>query len=496
MAVTAHATDLPVQQPLTQHPVVSEPPLEVALLLAQAVAQLGTDSWDAVTDLLEHSKEWPESAGKMTSQGYATTFETMMRQRGLDASTCSRPLARPARKLVHALYASLLNNLRSSILKTFDEEAENKQQIAALCAAHLSPSPPPSLAPKDDKRPQTPSTRKSARKTALPDVEEDADAEQQTAVQAGSAGPDVDMAVAAPLDDGPADPTAESSGTAVGADEANEPDEDGQSSTPSRRGGGRRKAGGRGTGRRKGRGGRAATVEGTETPASEQDGGEDTDAGAVKEEEDEDEAAPGATDEGEEGAAGEAGDGDEEEAEDASRPRRGGRKARAPAPAAKKGGRKRKPSEAPGTSPAPSETAEGGRKRKRVKTTEEPFEESEKDSKLAIQRRKAGFNRIIEQLQAEKYSHYFESRVTRSIAPLYNVAVRRPTCLRDVTKAIKSGAISTSTELMRDVALLCANATQFNGDEGEDSVGHCAKLMWDRFERLMDESLSAEMSME
>lgn len=110
---------------------------------------------------------------------------------------------------------------------------------------------------------------------------------------------------------------------------------------------------------------------------------------------------------------------------------------------------------------------------------------AEKDSKLAIQRRKAGFNRIIEQLQAEKYSHYFESRVTKSIAPLYNVAVRRPTCLRDVTKAIKSGAISTSTELMRDVALLCANATQFNGDEGEDSVGHCAKLMWDRFERCV-----------
>ncbi|GAA5853922.1 hypothetical protein JCM9279_007603 [Rhodotorula babjevae] len=493
MAIIAHATDLPVQQPLTQHPVVSEPPLEVALLLAQAVAQLGTQSWDAVTTLLEHSKEWPEEAGKMTSQGYETTFENMMRRRGLDASSCSQPLARPARKLVHALYGHLLHNLRSSILKSFDDEADAKQQIAALTPAHPSPSPPPSLALKDDKRPQTPTTRKSARKAALPDVEEDAGAEQAAAAQADpAAGPEVEMA--APLGEGPADP-AESSTAAV-VDEVNEPDEDGQSSTPSRRGG-RRKAGGRGTGRRKGRGGRAATVEGTETPASEQDGGEDTDAGAVKEEEDEDEAAQGAADEGDDGAAGEGGEGDEEEMEDAQRPRRGGRKARAPVLVAgpKKGGRKRKPSEAPGTSPAPSETADG-RKRKRVKTTEEPFEESEKDSKLAIQRRKAGFSRIIEQLQAEKYSHYFESRVTKSIAPLYNVAVRRPTCLRDVTKAIKSGAISTSTELMRDVALLCANATQFNGDEGEDSVGHCAKLMWDRFERLMDESLSAEMSME
>lgn len=108
---------------------------------------------------------------------------------------------------------------------------------------------------------------------------------------------------------------------------------------------------------------------------------------------------------------------------------------------------------------------------------------AEKDTKAAVQRRKVAFTRIVEQLQAERYSHFFESRVTKSIAPMYNVAVRRPTCLRDITKAIKSGAISTNTELMRDVALLCANAIQFNGDEGEDSVGYCAKLLWERFER-------------
>lgn len=68
MAVTAHATDLPVQQPLTQHPVVTEPPLEAALLLGQAVAQLGTADWGAVAKLLDGSKEWPADAGKMTSQ--------------------------------------------------------------------------------------------------------------------------------------------------------------------------------------------------------------------------------------------------------------------------------------------------------------------------------------------------------------------------------------------------------------------------------------------
>lgn len=214
--------------------------------------------------------------------------------------------------------------------------SENKQQIAALSAARPSLSPPPSLAPKDDKRPQTPTTRKSARKAALPDVEEDAGAEHAAAqAQDGSAatpGPGPDVEMAPPQGDAPAelDP-AESSSAAAVPDEAGEPDDDGQASTPSRRGG-RRKAGGRGgAGRRKGRGGaRAATGEGTETPASEVDGGEDTDAGVVKEEEDEEEAAQGAADEGEEGAAGEGGEGDEEEMEDAQRPRRGGRKARAP----------------------------------------------------------------------------------------------------------------------------------------------------------------------
>lgn len=211
--------------------------------------------------------------------------------------------------------------------------SKNKQQIAALSAAHPSLSPPPSLAPKDDKRPQTPTTRKSARKAALADVEEDAGAEHAAAqAQDGSAatpGPGPDVEMAPPQGDVPAelDP-AESSSAAAVPDEAGEADDDGQASTPSRRGG-RRKAGGRGgAGRRKGRGGaRAATGEGTGTPASEVDGGEDTDAGVVKEEEDEGEE--GAADEGEEGAAGEGGEGDEEEMEDAQRPRRGGRKARA-----------------------------------------------------------------------------------------------------------------------------------------------------------------------
>lgn len=105
-------------------------------------------------------------------------------------------------------------------------------------------------------------------------------------------------------------------------------------------------------------------------------------------------------------------------------------------------GKKRKQSEPPATSPPPPPPAaagagtaeDGNKRRKRVKTTEEPADVEEKDVKAATQRRKVAFTRLIEQLQEEKYSHYFESRVTKSIAPMYNVAVRRPTCLKDVLR--------------------------------------------------------------
>lgn len=352
--------------------------------------------------------------------------------------------------------------------------------------------------------------------------------------------------MAPPGDGAPGDPA---DGDAVAAspqqqvgDEAEEED---PAATPTKKGG-RRKAAGRVTGRRKGRGGRAATGEGTETPASEHEG--DEEKGAVKEEEEEeDEAAPadeGApTGEGQDATGGAEGEeADEEAEEDAQRPRRGGRKSR-PTPAAAAAAAAKKSTSLPlvqssshldGTvlltdprcistqlAASASRASRPGRRLHRARWPRRavdgsgsrrprspskkavrhahtvvlsyvcvgrltlPFPSAERDAKLTIQRRKAGFTRIIEQLQAERYSHFFESRVTKTIAPLYNVAVRRPTCLRDIVKAIKSGAISTSTELMRDVALLCANAMQFNGDEGEDSVGHCAKLMWDRFERCV-----------
>lgn len=68
MAATTAAPPAGGLAPLASHPVVSEPPLEACLLLAQAVAQQGTKDWDAIAMLLDNSQYWPAEAGKMTSQ--------------------------------------------------------------------------------------------------------------------------------------------------------------------------------------------------------------------------------------------------------------------------------------------------------------------------------------------------------------------------------------------------------------------------------------------
>ncbi|GAA5873471.1 hypothetical protein JCM3774_002426 [Rhodotorula dairenensis] len=455
MTGSAHVRELvagPPTAPLATHPVVSEPPLEACLLLAQAVAQHGTKDWSAIAKLLDQSQYWPAEAGKMTSQGYEAAFDEIMREGGLDPKRCVEPLARPSRELVHVLYSSLLASLRQSILTSFVEEARLKDEIELIRAGKMDDA---LLQAEDAAKGAEPEsgTETTPKKGSSPNTKKSAGAGRSAGSRSGGRSR---RTPAATTDDADAVVISESVEPATpGAATENVKAEEEES-----RGGGQVVEG-------EGQG-HAATQAHNDDAATTVDG--DGDGDTVE------------------------GDGDEQtEGEEEAKTKRGrGRRATKASTVAQKG-KKRKQSEPPASSPTRGNTPateEGNRRRKRVKTTEEPADLDDKDSKAAVQRRKVAFTRIIEQLQAEKYSHYFESRVTRSIAPMYNTAVRRPTCLKDVLKAIKSGAISNSTELMRDVALLCANAIQFNGDEGAESVGHCAKLLWERFERLVDETLS------
>ncbi|GAA5977578.1 hypothetical protein JCM10908_005027 [Rhodotorula pacifica] len=474
MAVTTHARDppIPVQAPLAAHPVVSEPPLEACLLLAQAVTQHGTKDWDQIAKLLDGSEYWPAEAGKMTSQGYEGAFDEIMRERGLDPKQCTEPLARPSRQLVHMLYSNLLSSLRQSILTSFEEEARLKDEIEAIRAGKMDDALQATEAEADAAVATVPSGSGATAKEVEADSGTETTPKKGNRKSAGGRGRNA----AGRSRRTPAAASA-SAEDAMVIDESVEPDTPAATAT-------------------EGDGEEVKTEEEERSNAAlinQGDGkaqGADDAATTVDGEGDGDTVEGEGEVDGEEQTEAEA---EEEEAETKPKRGRGRRGTKATAAAAQKS-KKRKQSEPPaassptrGTTPAADD---GNRRRKRVKTTEEPADLDEKDTKAAVQRRKVAFTRIVEQLQAEKYSHYFESRVTRSIAPMYNTAVRRPTCLKDVLKAIKSGAISNSTELMRDVALLCANAIQFNGDEGEESVGHCAKLLWERFERLVDETLS------
>jgi hypothetical protein len=75
--------------------------------------------------------------------------------------------------------------------------------------------------------------------------------------------------------------------------------------------------------------------------------------------------------------------------------------------------------------------------------------------------------------------------VTKSIAPNYPAAVKRSTCIKDILRRINRGEINDHVDLMRDFAVLCANAVQFNGidEEDEASVGRQAREMWEAFEK-------------
>lgn len=105
---------------------------------------------------------------------------------------------------------------------------------------------------------------------------------------------------------------------------------------------------------------------------------------------------------------------------------------------------------------------------------------------MAVRRRTA-YTRIIETIRTSlPFSSSFDSKVTKSQAPNYSAAVQRPTCLRDIAKKIKNGEIKDNSELMREFAIMCANAVQFNGVEGEVSVGRQAQELWEAFERQVD----------
>ncbi|GAA5988350.1 hypothetical protein JCM5350_004410 [Sporobolomyces pararoseus] len=538
--------------PLAASPLVSSPPITLQLLLSQAVCKLGTGAgWSSISQLVESSEEWPENAAKMTQQGYESAFNELMGVRGLDASACSQPQARPVRKLIHSLYSELLVSLRDQILSSHAQEMKLKSEIQQISSGSVdnllfnSASQPikekllenqrskdqEEVARRGQEQPQTvqesiPSETTSAQPIAPQPTDGNVSKPEEIGAGSTAQPPDEAESVNQPVADqrdvsmkdpegettnAPSQEEVQEAGDAtVEAEEeeveGGEEEEEEKSPTKKRA---RRTAGGGRRGRKRtttgGRGRAKKEVAATEENAEEEE------AEGEGEEEENQEGEDGGEEEeegeGEEGAAAEEEEGEQDEKKPASSRKRG--------PPSRKGSRttKRKASEpTPPTTdspaagegenaaPATKRTKRGGRKsRADTEAEQEGTTDSteSKESKQLTARRKTAYTRILETIRTSlPFSSSFDTKVTKSQAPNYSAAVQRPTCLRDIGKKIKNGEIKDNSELMREFAIMCANAVQFNGIEGEVSVGRQAQELWEAFEREMNATLSTEFLVE
>ncbi|GAA5914045.1 uncharacterized protein JCM6883_007133 [Sporobolomyces salmoneus] len=535
---------LPTQTaPLASSPLPSAPPLPLQLLLAQAVCQFGVDaSWTTISQLVESSPEWPEDAAKMTQQGYETVFNDMMGSRGLNASACGQPRARPVRKLIHSLYSDLLVSLRDQILASHAQEmklrSENHQIATGQVDKLLFNSAPQSV------RDRIEETQKAGQEDSSQLGAQQSEGDQENAIDKAAAPPPstesldgrasttVDQEVQPSLTHSEqleemtvkqiegTEPQTKVSTDDVGEEESQdmvvqaegeqaeeeeaeekgneEEQEEEQEEKPSKKRG--RKPVGTSRGRKRattGRRGRAKKEDVIDTEAipEEEDGGDDEsetvegENGAEEEDEGEGEG------EGENPSIEDGVEQDGKKPESRKRAVSGRtgsrttkRKAAEPTPPTADSPEAAGDEETP--APASKRAKRGGRKsRAEIEAEQEGLDPTAKESKQLAARRKTAYNRIIETIRSSlPFSSSFDTKVTKSQAPNYSTAVQRPTCLRDITKKIKNGEIKDNGELTREFAIMCANAVQFNGIEGEVSVGRQAQELFETFERLAGSS--------
>ncbi|KAM0786369.1 hypothetical protein ACM66B_001838 [Microbotryomycetes sp. NB124-2] len=471
------------QQQQQQQPQQPVPLSSVAqqLLLCQIVCQTGSRDWHNVCRLVEGSKYLGQDARArvgITAEVCATRFQQLVKASGLQYIEPLEPNARTTRKVIRNLYAKSLHQALSLVHTRLKEERRIAAEIDAIKAGKLDSqliaSAPPDVRNKileARERKKNGGGDKVASSSGGAEGEAEGSKSQETGAAArpaentvvvtsgtSSAAADSDKAdkgkskaAAEPDDDGDVKMVDDVAPLASKATEKDSAGRQPKSEDAENEGGALTESASRdvtpATVRRSGR--RAATVE-EESVA-------------------EDGETPQADGENEEGAESEAGD--EQEDEDGGR-RTSRRRSGAAASRARRN--KRKTSE-----PANSPPLE--RSTKRVKT------EDEQQAADSARFRKA-ITLLLSRLDDEPSINMFKQAVKRSDAPAYPEAVKRPMWLQQVVSRVKKGVTTNEVELMRDMALLCANAIQFNGKD--DSVGKQAAELWSKFESLMEEHLS------
>lgn len=78
----------------------------------------------------------------------------------------------------------------------------------------------------------------------------------------------------------------------------------------------------------------------------------------------------------------------------------------------------------------------------------------------------------------------FINPVARKDAEGYGDVVHRPMCITDLKRRVRENTVTTSSEVMRDAALIFSNAVQFNGRH-DHPVGIQAVALWAMFEEYV-----------
>ena len=105
---------------------------------------------------------------------------------------------------------------------------------------------------------------------------------------------------------------------------------------------------------------------------------------------------------------------------------------------------------------------------------------TDKAQKTASAQFKRAVGTVIDGLSNEPSAHHFKSRIPKSLAAAYDEIVYRPMHIAELKANVKNGKVATPKEVMRDVALMLANAQQYNGPQTE--VGEAAQQLWTVFE--------------
>ncbi|KDE05485.1 hypothetical protein MVLG_04174 [Microbotryum lychnidis-dioicae p1A1 Lamole] len=475
--------------------------LRQSLLLAQAVNALGTTSWDAISQLVVASPFVHQTTTTTTSatipdeltrgEGCRTAWERLAKEAEVGEEVRSKstpwpPKARPLRKIVRKLFSALLHTTHAAITSSLAQEANCKKQIQAIRSGTQKEQIVGELSPRTKER-YLSGLREQDRKARIEQPEEK-DATKPKAIKKAQGVKKEDVEVKKDETEQEEEDEEEEEGEKEGGDLTDDSTATTKKRPVGRPKGSKSNAAPTTTVKETTTSATTATTrkstraQGKATTTTHEDSPEPTaneDEGEVEDEEQT--PAPEEEDDDNE-------EGDEEGDEGSTRSTRKGssRKAKGVAAASAAAGlkRSRRKTSEMAASPGPSEDS---RSKKRVKGENEV--ESGSDTKAF----RKSMNMLLDNLTNEGYTHPFKDPVLKRDAKTYYSAIKRPLSIQEIRKKLRSpDGYTNASQVARDVALVCANARQFNpsANKDPDDLAGQAERTWRKTEELMQLHMS------